>query len=385
MAATGALCAAADAPDINQAISAYNDAVSNGTPDARTEAARQLGTAIMANPDREDAAVLAYEAGQTLCVYAACEGADEVAAFAAGQPLNSDAIRPGDIALLADFAAWKSDPDRKTRKALDETLAAQVESGASMLSLVAFQSRYLADYSEGDWQDAARSAGEAATHFEPFRNMVGQQWSDARIASITANFNDDPDTEDVLGMARHHVEIGKMSAAAGDEAPAWLDDHWYMSDAWVMAMSAYFHSGGGRTLGSRLKGPDPDRLDDRVDDITAELDEIEDSLPAVEPEAGADNALPFCDGTFRMKPALRYPSGVANRGMFGAVIARVTVSDLAVSDVEILAAVPSQTFEETAEETIRQWRWKVETGKPGETCRASRENIVLPMVFQLGG
>ena len=56
---------------MSDAIVAYNEAVSSGGAAARVDAARALGQATLRHPEREDAALLAYEAGQTLCVYAA--------------------------------------------------------------------------------------------------------------------------------------------------------------------------------------------------------------------------------------------------------------------------------------------------------------------------
>ncbi len=84
-----------------------------------------------------------------------------------------------------------------------------------------------------------------------------------------------------------------------------------------------------------------------------------------------------------MTPQLRYPLRASQRGMYGAVLAKINVTDLQVSDVEILAAVPHSTFEERARETIMKWRWEVSSGTPGETCRTDHSNIFIPLVFAM--
>ena len=84
-----------------------------------------------------------------------------------------------------------------------------------------------------------------------------------------------------------------------------------------------------------------------------------------------------------MTPELSYPDAAAQKGMFGAVIAQIKVEDRKVTDVEILAAVPSSAFEESAEATIRQWEWQPEGEEPGVTCDPSYRRIILPMAFML--
>ncbi|MEQ8558433.1 MAG: energy transducer TonB [Henriciella sp.] len=373
--------AAADTPDIDKAISAYNQAVSSGDAASRVRAAKELGEAAMAHPKRDDAALLAYEAGQTLCVYAACDGASPIAAFAAGQSLEDGPVQPADIALLNAYSDWQDKKTGSSRKALDEALESLVGADLTMLTLAAFHNRYSHDANEGHWRKVEKSAHQAAIHFAPFKNVIGEQWSEAAMAAIVGSFNSDPDTDDALAMARHHVALGKLSASS-DENAEWLKQHWYISDAWQMAMSAYFHSGGGRRLSGRIRGPDPDKLDAEIGAIMTELDNL-DRTPATEDVVIDPDDLPYCNGRFDMDPPLRYPFRAAKKGMFGAAIARIAVNGHDVTEVEILAAVPSDTFEKSAEKTIRKWRWQP-AGTPGETCRAEHPNLVQPLIFALG-
>ena len=379
------LAASAQAPDINQTISAYNEAVAAGDTAPRVKAAKALGEAALLHPEREDAAILAFEAGQTLCLMSDCSGAAELARFAASKPLPGDVIRPEDIALLEAYASWSQKPDRQRRKALDDVLDQLAEKDLTTLTLAAFHNRYMKDLSDQDWNEARESAAQAATHFAAFKDVIGEHWSNAAMTSITASFNHDPDPDDLLAMARHHVKLGKIRRAHEDE-PDWVSNHWFVSEAWQLAMSAYFHSARDRRRsGSRIRGPDPEKLDRQVDAIMAELDEAG-SSPVLKTSTAEEDpdTLPFCEGTFDMKPGLRYPSGAARRGMFGAVILSVTLDHGEVSDVEVLAAVPNEGFTEDLTRTVEKWTWKTKEGIPGETCRTSHSNLVWPFVFMLG-
>lgn len=382
----GALSAHGQAAGLNDAITAYNHAVSNGSPAEKVVSARRLGAAVLQSRDRKDAALLAYEAGQTLCVFAGCDGAVPLADFAADKPLPADTVRSADVSLLSAYAAWTLDDTRSNRAALDDALDILQDADASLLTITAFQARYAADAAKQDWGSTAKSSTAAAMHLEPFRSVVGQIWSDAKIVSITSSFNDDPDTDQPLAMARHRVEIAKMRAAS-TPAPAWLDDHFYLTDAWKMAMSAYFHSGGGRRLGSRLRGPDPEKLDAEIAELEAGLDGMSYATSDREGQVStAETDLPFCEGHLDMKPRLRYPGSAAMRGKFGSVIVSFSINNRRkVEDVEVLAAIPSATFEKTARETVEKWQWIVDEGVPGTTCRTNRSNIVLPILFALEG
>lgn len=383
-----ALPAAGQSDEMSDAIVAYNEAVSSGGAAARVDAARALGQATLRHPERDDAALLAYEAGQTLCVYAACDGAIPFAEFASSRPLAGDAVYPSDVALLKAYSAWKDKSHRSTRNALDQALEDVGNEGLTSLSLTAYHNRYIADFKDQNWRQASQTAAQAASHFAPFRSVIGEQWSDASIASIVADFNSRPDTKDVMDMAYHRLELGKIYYTVEDE-PDWLDGHWYLTDAWQMAMSAYFAYGADSRSGPGVRTPDHKYLDARVEEIMDGLSEFRDKLPeatdvdSAAEEGEEDTRLPYCDGTFDMTPELSYPDAAAQKGMFGAVIAQIKVEDRKVTDVEILAAVPSSAFEESAEATIRQWEWQPEGEEPGVTCDPSYRRIILPMAFML--
>lgn len=386
MAVAGALSAAGQASDINDVISAYNEAASTGSAAERSAAARALGAAAMASSDRDDAGLLAYEAGQSLCVYDACDGTPQLAAFAASANIPANAVPPAHIAILGAYANWKTSPSGQSRDALDAALQAGVESGVSLLTLTAYQARYIHDFERSDYREAEINARQAVEHFAPFKDMIGKNWSDAAIAGIIAGFNRNPDTQDVVEMAEHRVALAKLSSEMS-ETPDWLDRHRHLAHAWQLAMHAYYRSGGGRRqTGSRLQGPDPEELETVVNSILRKMRDypkIRTRVVSAEEYDAQRNLLPFCSGEFDMKPQLRYPMRASQRGMYGAVLAKINVKDLQVSDVEILAAVPHSTFEDRARETIMKWRWEVSSGTPGETCRTDHSNIFIPLVFAM--
>lgn len=375
----------AAAQDIDETILAYNDAVTGGDAQAKVAAAGDLGEAVLAHPERDDAARLAYEAGQTLCLYSDCKGAAPLAAFALNQPEADGPIGTTDFTLLKTYTDWRRNPDHDSRQELDEALAAKVDSDLTYLSLTAFHNRYAEDAISHHWKRASESAAEAARHFAPYRSIVGDQWSDARIVAITSSFNYDPDTEDVLDMVRHVSALKKYSASFDSNRPDWIKEQYYLADAWQMAMSAYFHSNQGTRLGTHLRGPDPKDLDARISDIEDETEGLACGIPPADNRYSPDeeSSLPFCDGNFNMSPRLRYPSRAARKGMFGAVILKVGVEDLNVANVEVLAAVPNEGFSDDLVDTVKKWRWEVEEGVPGETCRTSRSNIIWPFVYQI--
>ncbi|RIJ23846.1 hypothetical protein D1224_06220 [Henriciella barbarensis] len=383
---TGALSASGQAGDINDVISAYNEAASTGSAAERSAAARALGVAAMENPDHQDAGLLAYEAGQSLCVYDGCEGASQLAAFATSAEVPANAVPPAHIEILRTYADWKSQPNGQTRSALDGALEAGVDTGVSLLTLTAYQARYLYEFEKSDYREAEINARLASAHFAPFKDMIGKNWSDAAIAGIIAGFSRNPDTQDVVEMAEHRVALAKLSSETSD-TPDWLDRHRHLAHAWQLAMYAYYESGGGRRqTGSRLQGPDPDQLKTVIRDSERRMRDypkIRTRIVSAEEYEADESKLPFCSGELDMTPQLRYPMRASQRGMYGAVLARLKINDLKVSDVEILAAVPHSTFEERAKNTIMKWRWNVSSGTPGETCRTNHDNIFIPLIFAM--
>ncbi len=366
---------AATAQSADQAIQNYNAARSGGDPALRIQTAIELGHAAIANPDRSDAQTLAFEAAQTLCLIDDCKGALPFTDWLlqmAGEPQGA---QPGDEAILAAYSAWSAKPNKKNRKALDAALDPITTRQPSLLSVTIFQKRYVSDLQKDRWLAGKTSAEAAAVHFESAKDVIGSNWSDAVTSSLVAAFNQIQREETVLAMASHEGRLKRMHGemqSASATIPDWVDDHRYRATAWRMAMAAYFLSENGP---QRSK-----QLDTKIDEVLGEL--ADPDLPPPTPAQSGDTQ-PFCGGTFDMKPKLSYPRGAGRKGLFGAALMRISVTDGKVSAVEPLAAVPYEGFKDHAAQTIMKWSWVPSDPGAGVTCTLNNKNIELPLVFAL--
>lgn len=368
----------ASAQSADEIIGAYNQAQNGGSLAARTSAAEALGAFAVANPTRDDAYLLVYEAGQTLCRLDQCIKAKPLTEWLSTKEGGSTDVDPSDVAVLIALVDWTEKPRGKQRKALDKALAAIVDRAPSLLSVAAFQRRYGADVgSQSNWGRTSQSAGEAAKHFEPYKDLIGQQWSSARTSELAARFNDKRDRLAVLDMAKHDRLLRDMIVEVfqkeGDR-PDWMDEHRYRAEAWTMAMEAYFRSEKTRATADKIR----QEVDEILGDFAGPTE-----WPETEEEKPDTQKLPFCGGTFNMKPALQYPRAATERGLYGAALMKITITNGEVSDVEALAAVPFEGFKASAAETISKWKWVSNDPGVGKTCGLDRENIILPLTFAL--
>ncbi len=366
---------------VDNAITRHQRAMSGGTVAERVAAANELGQAIVQNDWRPDAVLRAYEAGQTLCVYAACQGAGPIAKFAADRPVPQDLLSTSDVGLLKTYSDWMNSGTPQTRAALDEALTASASVRATPLSVIAFQTRYTKDSNAGDWAAAAVSAAEAAQHFAPNRSVIGERWSDAVLAATTAHFNHAPNPDAILRLATHTVELVELERTLGTR-PEWLEKHAYTTRAWQEAMSAYYRSASAYNgNGNRyaVSGPSVDQIAEEADAILANAGKS-DLVPDFWASEDS-NGLPFCDGKLSENPDIRFPRNAGRAGTFGSVIMRISIDDLDVTDVEVLAAVPAETFEKPALKAVRKKKWIVENGTPGVTCSTSQKDMMAVVWF----
>ena len=379
-----ALCglpALAQPASVDAANAVHQQAMASGSTADRILAAEALRDAVLADPVRPDAVLRAYEAGQTLCVYAACEGAERVANFAASGQLPADVLTGEDIALLSAFTDW-STGQAGARDRLDEALSASMSVRATPLSVVAFQSRYTSASNAQDWPRAARTAAEAAAYFAPHRQMIGERWSDAVLASATAGYNSNPNGHDARVLGQHIADLITLDKELKDR-PDWLADQVYLSLAWQTAILMYFDTASSRReLGSgryTVSGPDADQLKEQLLQLTASAGPS-DLLPR---RTGLlkRGALPLCEGDFDENPEVRYPANAARGRKYGSVVTRVDIEDGEVKDVEVLAAVPERTFDRNVISAVKKWTWEVTDGEPGVTCTIDYENMIYVIMF----
>ncbi|MDJ0921843.1 MAG: energy transducer TonB [Henriciella sp.] len=371
-----ALGAAADR--VSEAIATYNAVINTSDQDTKLIAARELGEAAMTATERPDAALLAFEAAKTLCLANACETAQPFANWAVSEGGSYDGVPYEDFILLSAYTDWRVDANKTTRAALDRALTSIVNTDPSLLSVIAFQTRYSEDLAAEAWERAASAAEDAVSHFKPVKEVIGQQWSHARLVQISSAFNHEPDLEQVFAFARLERELNELhhayhEAASEEPLPAWVDDNRYAAEAWRLATETYFKST------THKKAIEAAALDA---DIVAIVD-----YETAEPDtvSASSDRLPLCDGELRMRPRLSYPAKAQRHGQFGAVIMDLTLKDGEVADVETLAAVPSAGFKDRAARTVAKWSWKpnVPRSDIGTRCSLDRNNMILPLVFAL--
>ncbi|MEM9937473.1 MAG: energy transducer TonB [Pseudomonadota bacterium] len=369
-----ALGAAADR--INDAIAAYNAVVNTSDTEAKLAAAEALGEAAMVAEERDDAALLAFEAAKTLCLANACEAAKPVANWALSKGGNFEDVPYEDFIVLSAYADWRVDDRRATRAALDKALTTIVKTEPSFMSVIIFQVRYAEDLADEKWARAALTAEQAAEHFEPVKAVIGQQWSNARTAAIASAFNDEPELDHLFAFASLERELNEIHSAhheANGDAPhaAWLDTSRYTAQAWRLASEAYFKST------SHKASSEARSLEQQVEAIV--------SYENTDLQPSEMTGLPLCEGEFRMRPSLSYPSRAARRGQFGAVIMQLSLADGKVSSIEPLASVPADGFKDQATKTVSKWTWRTDVPKTdiGVACRMDKENIILPLIFAL--
>ncbi len=379
------LCAAiASADDVDAAIRSYNAAKSGGDFQSRMETATALGTVAMSADHRSDATLLVFEAAQTLTLNGRYSQALGMVDWMAEQPPVTDTVlRQIDIELLSVYTKWLDSKSNKSRKSFDKVLQKFANADPSLLSLAAFQSRHAHDIEKGRWSAAAVTAHATADHLEPAKSIVGEIWSNAKLNALSAQFNHQRKVETLLEVAKHEAELKMMHRsmhAQEGEHPGWITGQLHRTEAWRLAMTAYFYSSSHRIESKR------ERLSGQINEVlTLPPSEIE-ITHAKAATATEKMSLPFCRGSFDMRPALSYPSGAAEKGMYGAIIMSIDVKNGKVSKAKALAAVPSDGFIESAQETIQKWTWKVSDefrDEIGTTCGLDGEDIRLPLTFEM--
>ena len=355
--------------DVTKAIIAYNQAKSSGDLSLRLEAAKVLGEAAIANPDCDDAPVLAFEAAQTLCLAGDCESAQPFADWLATQTDSS--LPTGDIGLLQAYANWQVKKNSRTREPFDAALIT-FGTDPSLLSVAAYQARYMHDLEKARWRRAAETAQAAADHFEPILTMIPSQWADAEIAVISSRFNAEPDEQDLYDMVRLRWDFSRREQL--DQNRDAMDSARYRAQAWQLAMDAYFAS----------RFPNSAR-DERITTTVREI--LDRSLPqrvrpqAIEFAEGSIPTLPFCSGQFVAPKPLKYPNIAINNGWVGAVIIKFDVEDGHPINLESLAAVPFEGFSETVLDYAASRTYEVKSGEPGINCQLSRKSVIEPYIF----
>ncbi|MEM8637170.1 MAG: energy transducer TonB [Pseudomonadota bacterium] len=353
----------------NDAFAAYNDAVRSGSDRSLiVSAAENLAAEAISNPDDPIAGVAAFESAWMLCVLDQCDRASQPAELAAGATDETTVSHASQSTrdLLVAYVDWKIENTRKTRNALDTALESLPEGDVSLVSVRAYREYYTHCARNRRWYDAERVAKAASEHMDSLKADLLSEISLAKLVAISASAKAGPsmdDYESALALERDLSARRRELEVAGEDMPEILSELEYRAMAWQKAISAYLRSTGKR------------RRVDALDEAYSE-----DIGQSVLDEGWSEE---LCGGDFDFDPPLRYPRRAAYRGEVGSVIMGLSIVDGIPENIVVHAAVPDNEFGEVARETLEKWRWIPSEGVDLTSCSMSRDNIVVPFVFQL--
>ncbi|MEO0466009.1 MAG: energy transducer TonB [Pseudomonadota bacterium] len=370
-----ALVSAASAEVPNETIAAFNEAKSGGNLETIKQAASDLGAAAVAETDDPNRALLAFEAAWTLCQVDACDMGRPYAALADSLPVLDDYPSAAERNMLLAYIDWTTDKTGRTRDALETALEEIAPLEVSLISIAAF-SDFVGDaINEGRWSRLEDRAGLAAKHYEKLKPVLPLNWAEMALAEQIGAFNHSPKRHVVGEVLKVRGELAALLREADNDTIEAAQPFRWRLEAWEMAMNAYFVSKPGERAMS----------DSALDSIRDEYPDF--PTPNTDENSTLtedDDETELCEGELDMSPKLRYPGRAAFRGQFGSVVVTFALNEGKVEDLEVLAAVPSEGFEDVALRTVSQWTWVKDENKALPGCSMSRSNIVMPLVFQLG-
>lgn len=273
---------------------------------------------------------------------------------------------------VAAHEAFVEDPSKPNRSNLLGALEAY-QGDATVETVNAYLALLKGDTSSGKYRDMRESALATSLHLEPVAEILPKQYMEAKYIAALAYFNTRQNSDAILEMA--HVEgFTKAFVDEIGEKPEWAEDLRWKSDAWGMAMEAYFKSAKERHPSS-----------EEVDEILASYGADEASLNDQAMQSLNESGLPQCSGTMIQRPKLRYPAGKAMRGMFGAVILGLEFdTEGNVINPRVLASIPIEEFDEKSLRVVGKWRYKPDDPEQvGVSCRLERTDVVQPLIFQM--
>ena len=373
------LCVQATAAaDISKtAISEYKTALESGQSSAVIETSLALAAEAVKNADDGNASLLAFEAAWSLCSLGRCADAIAAADFAAGQPITNASSHPvpEDRKLLAAYTKWRAEQNTKTRRGLDAALDGMDGVEPSLLSINAFQTRFLKDRNAGETSAKIRQVARSARlHMEPVKDIVTDQYVVASFSEALFGWFNQPSTEAHRRMLHTRGLLQVMASQERYSAQDNLQDLRYEAEAWADAMAGFIRVANRRGSGglARRSRSTPKPIP------REEVAEIQASYQAqVEPSR---EEVPRCIGRFTSLPEIDYPGTANQRGLFGASRIGFIAGEEGPTDYRIIASVPEELFGEAALEAIKTLEWKWADQQPVEECRKGFD-VVYPVNF----
>jgi TonB family protein len=356
-------------------IKAFNAAVRVGDyKTAATEAETTWKTWNMAD---EQTALIAREFGFAAFVAGRNDLALQFGRFLIekGATLSTPDQQPATSAVLFRAAEFKLNGGE--RQALRDALQFRSEaSGVDMTSVLAWELLYVGGWNSGDWEAVEKDALAAAEFFkrQPKGLLHRQRKAELTAASavflqgrnrVTKGRNDYYDRM----VDTHDAIVGDINTAASDSDRKLLWPLKWQAEAWSLAMWSYLSSTYTQ-IGSIIS-------------TKVEARPLARPNLAQYAEDPASAALQLCEGQFDGRK-LSYPSSKAYQGIVGAIIARMEVApDGKVTDVEILAGVPLESFGDSVVNTLETWTFKPDKGQDRSSCRLNSRNRVFRVIFRV--
>ncbi len=358
-------------------IKAFNAALQKGDyKAAATEARTSWATWNKADPDT---AAVAREFGFASLIAGDYESARQYGQFLVenGATLAKPDEQPAVSAVLYRFADFRIRKGDAERNALRTALVARnATPGLDMISVIAWEGLYVADWNASDWENAHSDAEAAAGFLGRNENALTVRVRTAELQAAAALFLDSririgPGRNSLYNsMADVHDRIvADIDVAKSDSVRVQLWPLKWRAEAWTLAIGAFLDSSYAQ-IGSNISTA----LEHRA---------LAGAKFGQFPEDPATANLPQCKARWE-GPAVKYPEEAGYRGMVGGVIARVeTDSDGKVLKVEIMATVPAEAFSARVIETYSKWRLRPEKGVAAGSCRLNSRNNFIKMSFRI--
>ena len=343
------------AASISETANTAFESTHDGADDAAAlDAARKLGDEAVANPEDARAGRLAFDAATALCQLGKCTDARAYAAFAASAGTGDDLPPLAQRTLLSALATWIADPAHENFLAFGSAVDAIQSSPPTPVSILAYERFYASLGNKDDLHGRFVIATLAANHIRPLRDEYPMDWATMELRSIAHQHNETQDPTAAGRIADLQIWLlEKRRASAGGRKT--FKDIYYQTAAWNLAMSTYHRS--GKYNGNK-----------ELDRARYRLEQAMETIPDMSGEPGAAPPVPSCTGTFVKPPKLRYPTGARIKGYVGAVILEFDLVDGEVENINVLASVPSDVFDEYTISAMTRAKWKFDKDQETLPC-----------------
>ena len=350
-------------------IAAFNAAVKAG----EYKAAAAETVAIWPDFDKTspDTAAVAREFGFANLVAGDFSAARTFGSFLKDKraSLKTPDDQPITSAVLLAAADYRLDAKRAREELMTALQARATQPGLDNISVMAAETLYRGDWSEGAWPKVLKSSATATTLLDRGGLDLKARADRARIAGAAAEFLSSPSAKDIGAMEAVYVAIvTDIDAATEPHIREALGRDMYEAGAWLDAIQTSVSPFSQQT-GSNIP-------------VAVRRHVLKQPGNAI----FVDNAspLPVCERRFDLG-GFQYPTAAEYRGMVGAVTMKFGTNDQGlVTKAEVLGSVPSGVFAEALVKASPKFRWIAKDSADPRTCRLRRNNYVFSVIFRIG-